>query len=27
MKELLIYIAQNLVDFPDEVYVTEREAE
>jgi len=27
MKELLIYIAQNLVDFPDEVSVTEREAE
>jgi len=27
MKELLIYIAQNLVDYPDEVTVTEREAE
>ena len=27
MKELLIYIAQNLVDNPDEVSVTEREAE
>jgi len=27
MKELLIYIAQNLVDYPDEVSVTEREAE
>jgi len=27
MKELLVYIAQNLVDFPDEVTVTEREAE
>ena len=27
MKELLIYIAQNLVDFPDEVSVTEREDE
>jgi len=25
MKELLIYIAQNLVDYPDEVSVTERE--
>ena len=25
MKELLIYIAQNLVDNPDEVTVTERE--
>ena len=25
MKELLIYIAQNLVDYPDEVTVTERE--
>jgi len=24
MKELLIYIAQNLVDYPDEVTVTER---
>jgi len=27
MKELLIYIAQNLVDNPDEVTVTEREKE
>lgn len=27
MKELLIYIAQNLVDNPDDVTVTEREAE
>lgn len=27
MKELLIYIAQNLVDFPDEVSVTERETD
>ena len=27
MKELLIYIAQNLVDYPDEVTVTERETE
>ena len=27
MKELLIYIAQNLVDYPDEVTVTERQAE
>jgi len=27
MKELLIYIAQNLVDNPDEVSVTERETE
>ncbi|MCL2226847.1 MAG: KH domain-containing protein [Oscillospiraceae bacterium] len=27
MKELLIYIAQNLVDNPDEVSVTEREAD
>ena len=27
MKELLIYIAQNLVDNPDEVTVTEREAD
>ena len=27
MKELLIYIAQNLVDYPDEVSVTERETE
>ena len=27
MKELLIYISQNLVDFPDEVSVTERETE
>ena len=25
MRELLLYIAQNLVDFPDEVTVTERE--
>ena len=25
MKELLLYIAQNLVDHPDEVTVTERE--
>ena len=27
MKELLIYIAQNLVDYPDDVTVTERETE
>lgn len=27
MKELLTYIAQNLVDNPDEVQVTEREAD
>ena len=27
MKELLLYIAQNLVDYPDEVNVTERETE
>ena len=27
MKELLIYIAQNLVDYPDEVTVTERETD
>jgi len=27
MKELLIYIAQNLVDNPDEVSVIERETE
>ena len=27
MKELLIYIAQNLVDNPDDVIVTEREGE
>jgi len=27
MKDLLIFIAQNLVDYPDEVSVTEREAE
>ena len=27
MKELLLYIARNLVDFPDEVTVTERETE
>ena len=27
MKELLIYIAQNLVDSPDDVTVTEKEAE
>jgi len=27
MKELLIYIAQNLVDNPDEVSVTEREGD
>ena len=27
MKELLLYIAQNLVDYPDEVSVTERETE
>ena len=27
MKELLLYIAQNLVDHPDEVTVTERENE
>jgi predicted RNA-binding protein YlqC (UPF0109 family) len=27
MKDLLIYIAQNLVDNPDEVSVTEREGE
>lgn len=26
MKELLTYIVQNLVDHPDEVSVTEREA-
>ena len=26
MKELLTYIVQNLVEKPDEVYVTEREA-
>ena len=25
MKELLLYLAQNLVDHPDEVTVTERE--
>ena len=25
MKELLLYIAQHLVDYPDEVTVTERE--
>jgi len=25
MKELLVYIVQNLVDFPDEVQITERE--
>ncbi len=25
MKDLLLYIAQNLVEFPDEVTVTERE--
>ena len=25
MKELLLYVAQNLVDHPDEVTVTERE--
>ena len=25
MKELLLYIAQNLVEYPDEVDVTERE--
>ena len=25
MKELLLYIAQNLVDYPDEVSVTQRE--
>lgn len=27
MKELLIYIAQNLVDNPDDVAVTEKEAD
>jgi len=27
MKDLLIYIAQNLVDSPDDVTVTEKEAE
>lgn len=27
MKELLLYIAQNLVDNPDEVTVTEREGD
>ena len=27
LKELLTYIAQNLVDTPDDVNVTEREAE
>ena len=27
MKELLLYIAQNLVDYPDEVTVTERKTE
>ena len=27
MKELLIYIAQNLVDHPDAVAVTEREGD
>ena len=27
MKELLIYIAQNLVENPDDVTVTEKEAE
>ncbi|MCL2366186.1 MAG: KH domain-containing protein [Oscillospiraceae bacterium] len=27
MKELLIYIAQNLVDHPEEVSVTERETD
>jgi len=27
LKELLTYIAQNLVDFPDEVSVTERAGE
>ena len=27
MKELLVYIAQNLVDNPDEVTVTERETD
>ena len=27
MKELLTYIVQNLVDHPDEVTVTEREAD
>ena len=27
MKDLLVYIAQNLVDNPDEVTVTEREAD
>ena len=27
MNELLLYIAQNLVDYPDEVTVTERETE
>jgi predicted RNA-binding protein YlqC (UPF0109 family) len=27
MKELLLYIAQNLVDNPDEVTITEKEAD
>jgi len=27
MKELLVYIARNLVDYPDEVSVTERETD
>ena len=27
MKDLLVYITQNLVDYPDEVSVTERESE
>ena len=27
MKELLTYIAQNLVDYPDQVEVTEREGD
>ena len=27
MKDLLLYIAQNLVDNPDEVQITEREEE
>ena len=27
MKELLVYITQNLVDYPDEVSVTERETD
>jgi predicted RNA-binding protein YlqC (UPF0109 family) len=27
MKDLLVYITQNLVEFPDEVSVTERETD